>query len=1193
MFSRLCLALIIGLTGVEAQANQPAKKPVARKPASTKKASSVVTKQEQMDRVVDVAAVSSRETAITNLKRLLRMKRGTKEEAGLLWRLADMEWRATKNHFRVGVTSGEKSESARRYDELLHAVVDHTSEIMKKFPKFKDIREVLLRRGRAYEELKQKQLALKDYLDYIGRYSDEPQTVQVRLMAADVMAEFEQHKEILQILRPVDVNQSHNGLVGHVVERQALAFFHTEQYPEALRKAEWLLRYDRGKGLNKEKGSHYDEVIGMVALFYGTAFEKRLAGYSLEHALDYFRKLEGGQILGKLSHEFVLVMRSKEMQAEVIDWKDLHLRKIPGHPDTLFALVDAYDAILNWKVYPKFLQIEKDFDLHFDKNPANLLRAQNEDSFKKFKKNLLEFADKIYETLPKKDPSIADYQVISEPYLTALNAFLRITDPRDELKAKVRFRVGEFYVGMKNWDMAQKAFTDVYQAKLFPVKDQELRDSARIRAMTARYDYFKDRGVIPKDLKPLPLSASAKKKPLPQDVAEWIRWVDEVAALKIATQAETMDKLLFEANRLVYSYGDIDAAYKRMLQYIGLRPESKLTPPTCALVIDTLIESEAWVATRTLSQKFQKMPNVAVGEFKTKLEVLEQDSHYKITQNFFKTKDYAKAMQFGKEHLELYPNTKRKVDILAMLGKSSLETKDEVGSLAYMSQVIELNPNHDTVGVAYFIRAQDHEKAFRFKQAFDDYYKAYKLPADKRGFDDKDLPALKKKLFILGLTSDEPSILKRIAEAPEFCGEKGADDLRLECARFAATQALKGDAKKTAWEYVDMADRSPASVKSAWYAVALMKGNQLPNTVIKRVVEDMQKSFDKLDAMTQMEVLSSLNETVAALYDKKVETVEALSKIDKRMNQMQGSIEKRVKETAGLENLAAALILVPAPEVRVRVLGRLSAAYQKVADELKEIPVPKGFAAEEADVFKQAIAGMLTPLYQKYEQLGQQTWDIAKKFGLQTTWVDQVTNEQMASDYADANIKWNVKEAMLEALPEEVRKSPWALAVKNRQERPMIFFFQLSNTPAAEKLGLGENEKTLLQFATLAAMHYPANLVQLAKDKETQVQGEALRMSYMIRLHSAVLAQSYQDIKAVRTLMKSRGFDDENREEAKIVKLAKKFDEKFSELIAKAEAESLAKAQADAKAKADQQAQERAVAKQPPQKQQTQKEAKP
>ncbi len=1185
ILSSLCLTLSVANSFAD-PSKAPKRSSVTRKPSSTQ---SVTTRQERMDRVVDEAAVSSRETAIVNIKRILRMKRGTKEEAGLLWRLAEMEWRSSKNHFRVGVSRGGKAESNKRYDDLLHAVVDHTSELLQRFPKFKEIRNVLLLRGKAYEELKQKNLALKDYLVYIDRYAHEPQTVSVRLMAADVMAEFNQHKEILAILRPVDLTKSHDGLVGHVVERQALAYFYTEAYAEALKKAEWMLRYDRSKNLHLEKVSHYDEVIAMVALFYGTAFEKRLAGYSLEHALEYFHKLEKGQAHSKLSHEFVIVMRSKEMQAEVIEWKDLHLKRIPDNYATLMALVDAYDAIINWKMYPKFSAIEKDFDKFFDQNPAFIARAQNEEYFKKFKKNLLDFADKIYSTLPKKDASVADHQVISEPYLTALNAYSRIADAKDEVKAKVRFRIGEFYVGMRDWDKAQRAFTEVYLAKNFIVTDPSLRDSARIKAMTARYDYFKDQGIIPKSLKALPLSASANKKPLPQDVYEWIKWVDEVAAgqntttpkavaavnkdpkaapVVEANPKETMDKLLFEANRLFYSYGDIDTAYKRMLQYVGTRPDSKLTPPTCALIMDTLIESEAWVATRTLSMKFLTMPNVAVGEFKTKLQVLEQDSHYKIIQNFYKTKDYPKVVQFGEEHLKLYPQTKRKVDIIAMLGKASIETQNQEASLAYMNQVIELSPNHDSAGAAYFVRAQDHEKAFRFKQAFDDYYKIYRLPADKRGLGEKDLGNLKKKLFILGLTSDDQGILKLLGQAPEFCGvDKPDPDLRVECDRFVATQLLKKEDRRTPWQLVEAGDKATASARSAWYAAALMKGGPLPNSVIKRVIEDLQKSMDKLDPMTQMEVLSSLNVSVPAIFEKKVETVESLSKIDKRIDYLKNSLEKRVREVTGLENLAAAMILLPSPEVRVNVLGRLSQAFLKVAEEIRAIPVPKGFQAEEAEVFKQAMAQLIVPLTQKYEQIGQQSWEISKKFGLKTFWVDALTLEQTGHEFEGLNIQWNERQALLESLPEDFKKTPWAHAVKTNQVRPMIFFYQFSQTPEAERLKMSENEKTVLQMATLAGLNMPSSLVQQAKDKESAIRGEALRMSLLVRIRHALEAQSYGDIKVLRATFDQKGFDDDNKEEARILKLAETFEKRTNEYIAKKEAEAKAQAKAEAEAK--------------------------
>jgi tetratricopeptide (TPR) repeat protein len=1147
---------------------------VTRKPAASQLSAtkSMVTKQERVDRAIDEMAASSRETAILNLKRMLKLKRGKPEEAMIIWRLADMEWRSSKSYFRVGVVADNgagKAGADRRFDELLESCVGHTTEILTRFPKFKNIRDVLIRRGRAFNELKKKEYAIKDYLDYISKYPDERQTVEVRLMASDVLAEQNKHQEILNILKPVDVNQNLGGLEGQVVEKQALANFNVENYPEAIRKAEWLLRYDRARGLNKETGGHYDEVVGMVALFYGTAFDKRLAGYSLEHAMDYFKHLEGGQVFGKISHEFIIVMRSKEMQAETLAWKDLALLKAPKAFGTLWILVDVYDAIINWKDYARFNNIYKDFDGFFDNNPGAIAKAHQEEWFKKFKKSLLEYADKIYATLPKKDANENDYKVVQAPYLLTLNTYMRITDPRDELKARVRFRIGEFYANVKDWDRAQAAFTDVYQGKLFIVKEPELRDQARLRAMTARYDAFKEKGIIPQSLKASKLAVA--KKPLPGDVVEWIKWVDEVSAQK-TSQPEVMDKLLFEANRVVYANGDVDSAYKRMLSYVGTRPNSKLTPAVCALIIDTLIESEAWVATRTLAIKFQEMPNVSVGEFKTKLVQLERDSHYKITMGVYKNKDYPKAKAFGDEHLRLYPDSKYKVEILAMMGKISLELKDTEASLAYLNQVIAIDPNHESVGIAYFIRATDAEKKFRFKQAFEDYSKVFKLPADRRGISDADLPSLRKKLFVLGLVSDDAKIHDQLMKSPEFCGKDHSATLNSECERIAAVAAIENeDDRRSGWAFIELANKAPKDVKAAWFAAALARGAALPNSVLVQAADDFKNSFEKLDTMTQMEVLATLPRTIPSVYAKKMETVEGNSELAKRVDDLQRTLQKRVREVQGLEKVAASLLTLPSPEMRVKVLGHLAKAYEKIAEHLRTIKVPKGFKEEEVAVFKQAIATLLDPLSQKVAQIGTQTWEIAKANGLSTPWWDSNIEQNYGSLYSDFDANaWKPETAYLENLSDAGKASVWTDAIRKNRSRPMIFFFQISQTPQADKLGLDESDKALLQLATLRMMGLDSEAASLLKEREMTLKGKSLRLGMLTRVYQNVISRSVEGTRAARKAFNDRHLDTDGREEGRILKMADRIEETTIALVAKAESDAKAKSAADAaKAKAD------------------------
>jgi tetratricopeptide (TPR) repeat protein len=1153
-----------------------------RAPASQKQApasgKSLVTKQERMDRAVDEMAVSSRETAILNLKRMLKLKRGTPEEPMLLWRLADMEWRSTKNYFRVNVSGAAQTEQGKtvsRYNDLLESCIAHTTEILTRFPRFKYIRESLVRRGRAFEELKKKDYALRDYLEYIAKYPSEPNTVEVRLMASDVLAEQAKHQDILKILKPVDLTRSYGGLEAQVVEKQALANFNVENYPEALRKAEWLLRYDARKGMNKETGGHYDEVVGMVALFYATAYEKRMAGYSLEHAHDYFHRLERGTIGGKLSHEFMIVMRSKEMQAEIFAWKDLAMKRAPRSPDTLWTIVDTYDAAINWKDAQHFSQIMRDFDSYFDMNPGQLAQVQNLDWYKKFKKTLLEYADKIYATLPKKDANENDFKVIQGPYLLALSTYMRITDPKDEVKARVRFRMGEFYAGMKDWDKAQQAFAEVYQAKLFVVKEPELREQAGVRAMTARYDAFKEKGIIPASLKAAKLNSP--KKPMPADVAEWIKWVDEVSARK-TSQPEMVDKLLFESTRVIYSYGDIDTAYKRMLSYIGTRPDSKLTPAVCALVIDTLIESEAWVATRTLAIKFQQMPNVAVGDFKKKLEMLERDSHFKITVAAFKQKDYPKAKAFGDEHLRLYPDSKYKIDIISMLGKASLEMKDTDSAFAYMNQVIELSPNHETAGIAFFLRASEAEKKFQFKRAFEDYMKVYHLPADKRGIAENDLPALRRKLFVLGSVADDSKISDQIESSPEFCGRKSDGALATECERLKAIQALgdSGD-RRACWTFVDLGDKAAKEVKAAWYANAFERCEKLPNAVLSRVVEDYNKSFPALDAMSQMSVLASVQKSMPKLFDKKIEIVEGNAPVHVRLDDLQRALQKRVRETQGMEKLAGTMLTIPSPEMKIRILARLSKSYDKIANELKKNRIPRGVSKEERELLQKAIADMVTPLQQKAASVGAQGWELAKEAGVKTMWFDELTAQATTSIYADAGeIKWNPTLAYLDGVTENGRKSPWYEALKRKRHRPAVFFYQLSLTPQAEKLALDESDKTLMQMITLRQMGLEAEANLVLKNHAGSLKGEGDRLGQFTKVFQAVISRNFEGVKEARRNYRS---GDSNLEEQRILGMASAFEENYTALLAKADAEAKAKAEMEKqKAAEEEEAKKRAPA---------------
>ena len=1079
----------------------------------------LLTDQEDMDRMVDEAAVSSKEAAISNLKRLLSTKKGAPDEAMLIWRLADMEWRATKSHFRVGMSRGPKTRSNTRYEELMTAVIEHTTVLLTRYPKFKDTRDVLLRRGRAYQEMKKTDLAKNDYLTFIQKFPKDPQIVPVRLMAADILFDDNKYTEVLGVLAPVDMNEMNAGLNGAVAEKQSFSFFHLDRFPEAFAKGEWLLAYDRRKGLDQEQEGHYDQVLAMMALFYGTTIEKQLPGYDLDHAYAYFVKLEGGKVFGKLSNEFCLVLRSKDLQQHIFTWKELVMRNAPGVDDIAKTLVSTYDAAITWKNYVELSKLETDFRTFFSKNPNMIVSLQKEEYYRKFKAEVLDFAERIYKTVPVKEAKVQDYQVIADPYLRALSAYMTLADAKDPMKAKVRFRMGEFYVGLRDWEKAQAMFTEVYSTNKY-VSDPKFREEARVKAMTARYDYFKDRGVIPKDLKAMSLKTPTKS--LPSDVAEWIKWLDEVSPTK--KNDDAFEKLVFEANRVIYSYGQIEVAYKRMLHFVGTRPNSKLTPPTAALVMDTLIESEAWVAVRTLAQKFLTMPNVATDGYRQKLEELEKDAHFKILAAAFKNKDFPKVLALGEEHIKLYPNSKKRVDVLALMGKAALEQGNSALSLTYLNQVAIADPKNESANVAYFIRAQDLEKKFLFREAFLDYQKLLTAPAASSGIAAKDLPQLRRKVFTLGLNSADPAIYQQISTGQLFCAGPNRADLAADCDRLLAMQALFNEKdKRTGWEFIAIAEKASKESRAAWYAAAFTKGSKLPTPVLQHSMDEFVKSANHLDPVSAQLTLFSFRKSFKKIYEDKIADVERESKIIPRLDQLQASIQKRVRDIARVEQLGTSAIEIPDPELKVYVLGRLSKVYDALANEMRSMPEPKGLKDIEKEPYKQMLGTVIDPIAGKAAQIGQQAWEISAQSGIPTPY----SPEAVRAQFAGVTAGWDIFSALNRGLSANGKDHPWAKAIQGGNFYAALFFNQLVEENAVQNLNLGVEDQTILQMLTHYQMGRPSEMVRVAAAKESLLKGESLRLSILSRLFEYTLAQSPTELAKLRQSFVTAGLKDQ------------------------------------------------------------------
>ena len=123
----------------------------------------------------------------------------------------------------------------------------------------------------------------------------------------------------------------------------------------------------------------------------------------------------------------------------------------------------------------------------------------------------------------------------------------------------------------------------------------------------------------------------------------------------------------------------------------------------------------------------------------------------------------------------------------------------------------------------------------------------------------------------------------------------------------------------------------------------------------------------------------------------------------------------------------------------------------------------------------------------------------------------------------------------------------------------MIFFFQVSQSPQAEKLGLDESDRTLLQLATLRTMGLESEANSLLKEKEPTLKGNALRLGLLTRVYQNIVAKNFEGVRSTRKTFKDRHLSDDNRDEAKILSLAEKVVETTSEIIAKSEAEAAKK----------------------------------
>ena len=181
--------------------------------------------EERSDRVVDQAAVDMQDEADRDLAVLVKRYKGTKQEAEMLLRLAELRLEIAGGLFRVAYGPGENG-LKKAYRAKLSGGIEPLSRIISAYPQSEAFARALFLRGKAERELGVSSPALKDLEAFVAAYPKREEAPIAAMSIADLSIEKKNFSRAVSVLARLAATPSHS------------------LYPNALSKRAWALQAD-------------------------------------------------------------------------------------------------------------------------------------------------------------------------------------------------------------------------------------------------------------------------------------------------------------------------------------------------------------------------------------------------------------------------------------------------------------------------------------------------------------------------------------------------------------------------------------------------------------------------------------------------------------------------------------------------------------------------------------------------------------------------------------------------------------------------------------------------------------------------------------------------------------------------------------------------------------------------------------
>ncbi len=941
-------------------------------------------------RQIEIKLEKKRRDLINRLDDILASNPPKRERPELLFQKAELFQEQSQFHFFEGMglddkigaaedrknTRAVKSLKAKKAAELkksrdwVRDAVILYKEIEDEHPKYRRMPEVLFALGRAYWDAQSYKNALQVYRKIVKSHGNSQFVPDAWLAFGEYYFEYspENERDLNKALSAYNnvLNFEESMVYGYAIYKKGWVQFNLNQFEEAAERFKEVILYsdinseilgERRLALARE--ARRDYVLAYSRFGAGQA-AKASFGKLAKNDEDLYKMLKrvGDMYYGDgkdrdaiVVYQTLMDMKPNDIRNPVYQGKIVKAAHRIGTKEQVVKQSEKLVALLT-KAQGQMKRIPKT-STSYDESKMNYDEAE------RVTDNVLRSFSTTWHNEAKKTRYKETYAAAKDMYELYLKTFAKRKEAYD-----IRFYYAELLYRLEDFEHAGEEYTKVFNAS----KKGKWRETSAEEAVRAYDELIKDYDAAHRKEEEAKLKKDPKLKlkerPIPPVKNKYLEacetYVRNYPKGAIAPEAK------YSIARVHYGYGYYDKAVPGFLKVIKEHPKHKRAEQAADLVLDTYNLKKDWANVDKYARQFVRnkylMQNA---DFKSHVqEILEQGS-FKRIQLLEKKQEYAAAAKayvaFTKEFRKSDLGDKALANGAAMYARAGEMDK----SIQTRKELIARYPKSELVKDQVYAVAAGYENKTDFKNASTWLTKfAEKYAKDERsrdallnasvyqeGIGDVSGAIETRKLFLKRYPKDEAAIdvaytiphayerskqwVSAVKAYNSFASKYKnvpAGQSRAVAAQYKAVilsqQHYKGAAKAAESQLVLQANRYGAS-----------KGEQDPAADGVAYVA-FQRAEKKFEAYQKQKIASPNN---TKLFQKSLK-------------------DKKDKNRAAVIKGYVDVVKMGSPEWAVASLYRVAQVTKNLMQSINAVPAPRGFNAEQRDIFKQQLEELTLPL---------------------------------------------------------------------------------------------------------------------------------------------------------------------------------------------------------------------------------------